>query len=370
MRDELRPGVRGVLAAVALGAGAAAGGVLALRRGDRRRRGGASTAVRRVDLERGEIRLAPTPDALAPGRYSIWFAGGSGHARVGEVLRREGRAVVRRLLGVDLGDLGAAEEVRFNGWMHLGPATLDLPWRTERVRTAQGSVPAWTVPGGEGRRWAVLVHGRSSTRQEALRAVPVLHAAGLTALLPAYRGDGEAPDGARARYALEDAEWVDVESAVAHALEHGAREVVLVAFSSGASIALATAHRSGLRSVVRGVVLDSPLLGRWDDPAEPDAPVLILHGEDDGVAPIAASRAFAAARADRVVLVPFDGGRHTRLWNRDPDRWDGALAAWLGGDAAALARLSRPGTASGRTADRSRRAAGRRGARRRERAVR
>ena len=364
-----------------------------------------ATPVRGVDLASGTIRFGATPESLLPGRYSFWFAEGRGHARVGAIIGHDADGVLRELLGVDTGDLTAARDGRFNGWMWLSPEAFGVPFRSERVQTTQGAVPAWVIPAGDRTRWAVLVHGRASVRQETLRAVPAFLAAGWSVLLPAYRGDGEAPDGDGSRYAVTDAEWVDVESAILHALDEGATEVVLVGWSSGASIVLATAQRSRVQEVIRGVVLDSPVLdgaqallarsegmpepvrrgalsllaGPWGrlvgadaldvhpsepaDPADLAVPVLVLQSEDDGVAPPEVAHRFAAARPDLVRLVPFVGARHTRLWNLDPARWEGAVTAWLAEDGAALDRLSAGAAASARTADPSRRAAARRASR-------
>lgn len=398
---------RGVLAAGVVAAGALVTGALTARTARRMAspRPQRATPVRAVDLASGTIRFGATPESLLPGRYSFWFAEGRGHARVGAIIGHDADGVLRELLGVDTGDLTEAREGRFNGWMWLSPEAFGVPFRSERVQTTQGAVPAWVVPAGDRTRWAVLVHGRSSVRQEALRAVPALVAAGWSVLLPAYRGDGEAPDGDRSRYAVTDAEWVDVESAILHALDEGATEVVLAGWSSGASIVLATAHRSQVQDVIRGVVLDSPVLdgaqallarseglpepvrrgalslltGRWGglvgargldvhpgesaDPADLAVPVLVLQSEDDGVAPPEVAHRFAEARPDLVRLVPFVGARHTRLWNLDPERWEGAVTAWLARDEVALDRLSAREPASARTADPSRRAAARRGSR-------
>ncbi len=396
-----------MLAAGALAAGAVAGGAITARTARRMAapKPPRPTPVRSVDPGGRTIVFGATPDALLTGRYSFWFAEGRGHARVGAVLDHHGDAVVRELLGVDTGDIGAAREGRFNGWMYLTPDAFGLPYRSERVQTTQGAVPSWILPGGDGTRWAVLVHGRSSVRQEALRAVPPLHAAGWSVLLPAYRGDGEAPQGdGSSRYAVPDGEWVDIESAILHALDEGATEVVLVGWSSGASIVLTTAHRSRVRSVITGIVLDSPvldgtssLLARGDgmptpvkhgalsllrsrvggllggddldvdpgmtaDPAELDVRALVLQSEDDGVAPTEVTHAFAEARPDLVRLVPFVGARHTRLWNLDSARWEGALTSWLAHDEAALDRLTGEAASTVRRAGPSRRAAGRRAA--------
>jgi uncharacterized protein len=394
-----------MLAAGALAAGALATGAITARTARRMAapRAARATPLRSVHPDGRMVVFGATPDSLLPGRYSFWFAEGRGHARVGTVLEHHGDRVLRELLGVDTGDLAAAREGRFNGWMYLTPDAFGVPYRSERMQTTQGAVPAWIVPGGDGTRWAVLVHGRSSVRQEALRAVPAFLAAGYSVLLPAYRGDGEAPLGEEVvRYAVADAEWVDVESAILHALDEGATEVVLAGWSSGASIVLATAQRSRVRSVITGIVLDSPvldgtrallargdgmpapvkhgalslltsrvggLLGRDDldlqpgavaDPDDLDVPVLVLQSEDDGVAAPEVAHAFAAARPDLVRLVPFVGARHTRLWNLDPMRWEGAVGAWLAADRPALAAITGEPSPIARTAGPSRRAAGRR----------
>ncbi len=41
--------------------------------------------------------------------------------------------------------------------------------------------------------WAVLVHGRGATREECLRAVPLLHRLGVPVLVPSYRNDADGP---------------------------------------------------------------------------------------------------------------------------------------------------------------------------------
>ncbi|HEY0374938.1 MAG TPA: alpha/beta fold hydrolase, partial [Amnibacterium sp.] len=352
------------------------------------RRATAVTAVHGVDVPGGRIRFAPTDDALLPGIYSFWFDEGRGHARVGRILERTSTVVVRELLGVDTGDIERATAGRFNGWVYLSPEQLGVDYDDVRIQTTLGVVPAWEVPaeGFDSPRWAVLVHGRRTVRQEVLRAVPVFHAAGWSTLLVSYRDDGEAPASQTQRFGLEDAEWLDVESAVLYALDQGAREVVLVGWSMGGAIALQTAMRSRLADVITGVVLDSPvldfaesllhqgdatrlpapvrrgalglvgsrlgpLLTGQDEPfdtrgaevvarvADLDVPVLLLHSEDDGIAPIAVSRRLAAERPDLVRLVPFSTARHTKLWNHDRDRWEGAVRAWLDGDGPALEAL-------------------------------
>jgi uncharacterized protein len=361
----------------------------------------AETRVLELDEAAGRIRFTPTPDALVPGRYSFWFGGGgAGHARIGEILTRSPSGIARELLGVDAGALGVGVAGRFNGWMHLGPQSLGLPFQDVRVQTTLGAAPAWLVPAADDDgRWAVLVHSRSTVRQEVLRAVPVLRRSGWHSLVISYRDDGEAPRSDEARSALGDTEWLDVESAVLAALDRGAQEVVLVGWSLGASLVLETAMRSRLASVLTGLVLDSPVID-WSDVVlhrqdvhlpepvrrgvislastrlgarlaarqgpldvrrldvsatadELQLPMLLLHSDDDGYAPADGPRRLARERPDLVRLVPFAVARHGRLWNYDPGRWEGAVAAWLAGDSAALAAAGALPAASDRNRQRA-----------------
>ena len=174
--------------------------------------------------------------------------------------------MTRRLLGVDRGRLregaGPLEPVllRRDARPPLGLAFEDV-----EVPTDLGPMPAWFVPPAPGvparDTWAMLVHGRGATREECLRALPVLHRLGLpgagrsaTATTPG------APRTRGGRYHLGDAEWLDVEAALLVAAERGAADVVLVGWSMGGAIALQVVARSWLADRVRAVVLDAPVL--------------------------------------------------------------------------------------------------------------
>jgi fermentation-respiration switch protein FrsA (DUF1100 family) len=89
--------------------------------------------------------------------------------------------------------------------------------------------------------------------------------------------------------------------------------------------------RSRWGRIVTG--LTEPLdLGRMDfvaRAAELDRPMLILHSVDDGFVPATASRALALARPDIVTYEQFHIARHTKLWNFDRERWEGAIREWI-----------------------------------------
>ena len=324
------------------------------------------------------IRLSLNADSRLTGDYSFWFTHDTGHARLGEILAQDERTVLRRVLGVDFGDLEAARRGRLSGWFHLSPRDLPFPYRDVSVASPLGPAPAWLIPAADGTNgpWVINVHGRAVRRSETLRAIPPFHAAGYTSLIASYRNDGDAPRSDDYRYALGDREWQDIEAAMQYALDHGATELVLMGWSMGGATVLQALTRSPLGRHVRGVVLESPVVDwiatldfqvalrrlpavvrwgvlqlfrkRWGGLltglAEPldldrldfvrrarelDVPILILHSDDDGFVPSTASRALAVARPDIVTYEAFEVARHTKLWNYDRDKWEGAISAWL-----------------------------------------
>ncbi len=337
------------------------------------------TRVVAVDLPSGTITLQRHRDSVLAGDYSFFFSAGTGHARVGEITARSAVTVTRRILTVDYGDLAAARRGRFSGWLYTSPADLGFAWAEVIIRTPVGPAPAWLVPADAAIRstgWVIQVHGRAVRREEALRAVPVFHAAGYTSLLVSYRNDGDAPASTDRRYGLGDTEWPDVDAAIDYAAAHGATSIVLMGWSMGGAVVLQTLTRGGRADLIVGVVLESPVID-WRDVVDAQAtdrklprliargavvvlgarwarrltgqdapidfarldfverardvhrPVLLLHSEDDGFVPPTGSRRLADRRPDMVTFVAFTEARHTKLWNYDPDRWNEEIAAWL-----------------------------------------
>jgi uncharacterized protein len=342
------------------------------------------------------VDLARTPDTSVPGRYSLWFSGGRGHARLGRVLHRTSDRVVRRVESVERGDLSIAPSARIGGWVHLSPDDLGVAAHEVSIPIETGGARAWVVPPEShgpdempGARWIIQIHGRGATRAEGLRGVPLAHRLGWSTLLISYRNDPDASPSTDGRYALGAAEWRDLEAAVAFATESGARRIVLMGWSMGAAIALQFLLRSTRASAIEGAILESPVIdwvtvmryharltglprivGNWAgaligsrfgpptvglahpiDLAALDlvaragelrVPLLILHSDDDGFVPVDASLALADARPDLVTLERFAVARHTRLWNADPERWEGAISQWLRALDEPSAHTSRP----------------------------
>ncbi len=330
----------------------------------------------------GSVTLRDTPETIAPGRYGIWQDGGRTHARLGHVLSYDEHAgtVQRVLLGHDRGRLRPGR-ARWNMYFFCGTpmSAAGLAYQDVEVTGEAGPLPGWLVPGSaasSGTTWALLIHGRGATREECLRALPVLHRLGVTSLVAAYSTTAGLPTATTGRYHLGDREWQDVEAAILFAAEQGASEIVLIGWSMGGAIAMQTVSRSWTADRVRGLILDSPVID-WRDvlahqarlnhlppavgrlgqsvlshrsawrlagtqapvdldrldwvarAAELSRPVLLIHSDDDEFVPSGPSRRLADARPDLVTYLSVAGARHTREWNVDPEAWDNAVARFM-----------------------------------------
>lgn len=336
------------------------------------------------------IDLPASPQTTAPGRYSLWFADGSGHACIGPVKATdvEPGTVTRVVERVDAGDLTAARAGIWSGYVFSRPEQLGLPYSDVDIAVENGVAPAWKFEpaenSGASETWAVHIHGMGGTRAGALRGVPVASRLGYTSLVVSFRNDGEAPASADDRYMLGQTEWLDVEAAVKFALGEGAKRIMLFGWSLGGSIAVRLAHLSDYAGSISGLVLVAPVLDwtrtlrssarasglpgpiaalglrilqgkafRWvtglaepiDFPSlnwlgrasELKKPMLLLHGEGDPSTPFEVSRLAAHQRPDLIRLVTFHVHGHSQEWNVDVDLWEGAVTQWLPGQGDPLA---------------------------------
>jgi pimeloyl-ACP methyl ester carboxylesterase len=323
------------------------------------------------------VILSAMPDTVLPGQYGLWFSEGAGHAKVGEVRQVGRRWVERELIAVDHGDLTTAKRASIAGWFYLDPGELGHPYTEVLIDTPVGQAPAWLIPAAKQTgRWLIGVHGRGVRRQECLRAVDVARRCGYTSLLVSYRNDGDAPNSEDGRYGLGDTEWPDVDAAIEYAMAAGATEIVLMGWSMGGAISLQLATRSAHAGILKGVILESPVIS-WTDTinyqtdaahaprfvsatarhllgaswaqqltgqsvsidlarldfvaraGELTLPILLMHSADDGYVPPYASRALAAARPDIVTYDEFTVARHAKLWNYDAQRFNDDIGTWL-----------------------------------------
>ena len=243
---------------------------------------------------------------------------------------------------------------------------LGLPYRSVAVPDPLGPMPAWLIPGA-GRTWAIVIHGINADRELGLRIAPTLHKAGLPQLLISYRDDLGAPSSPDGNHHMGETEWLDVAAAVRYALDRGARQVVLVGYSMGGALVARLMERSPLSHRVAALILDAPALNwkailefnaermglpgflalpvEWaiDARIDPDwtslnalahpndfhLPILLFHGTEDKVVPIATSEDFAAELPHDVTLYAVPQAGHVQSWNVNPSLYDRRLIHFL-----------------------------------------
>ncbi|MEF2978110.1 alpha/beta hydrolase family protein [Subtercola sp. YIM 133946] len=174
---------------------------------------------------------------------------------------------------------------------------------------------------------------------------------------------------------LGQTELLDVEAAVAFALEQGAERITLMGWSKGGGIALRVAEQSAHRGQISDLILVGPVTNwaeviafgaeaarvpRWISsvvvaalgwspfarsiglPAGLDfnaldwttrqrltVPALIIHSSSDEEVPIRLSRQMREVNPDLVTLTEFTGALHTMEWNVDRSRFEGLVTARL-----------------------------------------
>jgi uncharacterized protein len=319
--------------------------------------------VLRADAD--DVTLATSRLVRQPGVWGLRQP--EGLAVLGPILSDDRRGVRRVLLAGPVPREGPA--VVDAGPFDPDPTARGLPFTEVVVPTPLGPAPAWHVP-GESDTWVVAVHGRGGRRREALRVLPALHRLGLPTLVISYRNDDDAPASPDGHFHLGDSEWEDLEAAAQWAVGHGARRIVVVAWSMGAAITGAFLSRSPAAELVAAQVWDAPLVDwratlrrqarnrllppqlvpiatvsarrrigidfdRFDlvrNPPTHRPPTLILHSVPDTAVPIGPSRALVARSAELawpMELVEVAGVEHTASWNADPARYEQLVTEFL-----------------------------------------
>ncbi|MDF2990559.1 MAG: hydrolase of the alpha/beta superfamily [Microbacterium sp.] len=328
-----------------------------------------------LTIEGDTVSVPATDDSRQPGTYGIWLDNGA-HLTVGEIVRVDGDRVVRSLIERPE---GVAEGLVRGAWTSQ---TIPAPEAVGQTRHVEiplrrgGSADAWVIGDEDADRWTIHVHGLRSSRSGALRSAPAAGEAGWTSLVVSYAGDDEAAPADALPSSLGTREWRDVDDAISYAVEHRAREIVLVAWSMGATIAMLALEQSRHREAIVGLVLVAPALDwsrivaravagvhlpasvgtvalrvlgsrlgaralglieavdaralNWVDgprPA-PQLPTLIVHSLRDPVVPVTGSMAFTA-RHPESRLVAFDTTGHCNEANQDPERFRDAIAGFL-----------------------------------------
>jgi pimeloyl-ACP methyl ester carboxylesterase len=318
--------------------------------------------------DRPAVLLAESSVTVLPGTWALVWEGGE--ARVGPVQSRPDGKVERPLLdGTAPPQEGTKVRLEAAVWTSDPKAAHGLDFSEVQIATDLGNAPAWLVPGTT-TTWAIAVHGRGASRDEALRVIPQLHEAGVPVLAITYRNDEGAPASPDGLFHLGDTEWRDVEAAIKFAQGQGATHVLLFGWSMGGAIVGQLLARSPLANSVTGVVLDAPVTNwtktlelqsanrgvptvivpiaetvsdwrigidfdKFDLVAQPPTvkpKTLLFHGSADGSVPVQSSRDLAAAAARLqwpLQYVEVPGAEHTAEWNVDPDGYRRNLGDFL-----------------------------------------
>ena len=320
----------------------------------------------------GQVTLAVTDSTdlthgtwRSDGVYGIEWDGG--YAQAGPIIELGGDQVTRELLTVN-GQLLPGQAVRLVGNAFDGnPSEAHrIPFDEVTFVSELGDFDAWFVAGDDD-TWVIYTHGKGSNRKESLRMLPTVTSMGFSSLAITYRNDEGVPVSESGHYDYGLSEWLELEAAVRYALDHGAKDVVLVGYSMGGAITANFLYESDLASEVAAVILDAPMLDFGDVIAyggelrglpgaiiywgklvagvqldidwgaldyldrvdELEVPVLLFHGDADRTIHQRLADRFAEARPDLVTYVPFAGAEHVRSWNLDPDRYEAEVASFL-----------------------------------------
>lgn len=248
------------------------------------------------------------------------------------------------------------------------------------IPTPFGIAPAkmWQAPQAtNGDIWVIGVHGRSAVHEELLRMAVIACNRGFPFLAISYRNDqvgGPHTDGVSR---MGTTEWEDVDWAIKYAQQHGAKRIILLGASQGASLVAywlehAQSNPDQLvcdsESVV-GVILDCPLIrgsgalrAALNDSGFPNGldrlfavaasgwmgvrgpkkvvtvnhlptlkacklPILLYVGLKDSM--MRPEAALELSHCAHVTTLVHDDAEHIEVYNEDEEMYTEIMAAWL-----------------------------------------
>lgn len=339
----------------------------------------AAKTVRVHSVSADRVILDADAKTTHSGEFGLWLDEAGAHLRVGSVRSNNlmEHRVEREVLSVS-GSLPTAGVGRWTGHVFAGPEAIDPSSRQVVLKVEGGTAPAWLFEPahGDGAVWAVHVHGIRTSRITALRSVPLAQEHGYTSIVPSFRGDGEGPDTPRGASMLGQAEWRDVEAALAYAVDHGARSIILFGWSMGGQIALQLSEHSVYRDRVVGLVLIAPAtdwrriigagakraklpasVGRlaewalkarlpsrmvglpspidldgldWGTSQRVTRPCLVIHSSADQDVPFLLTSRFEEVNRGFVEIAEFADAHHAWEYNLNANRFHAVIADWLG----------------------------------------
>lgn len=324
------------------------------------------------------VRIALDDYTKAPGDFGVFDPVAESYTRVGEVMLidEDQKYVERQIHPPGSGPACLGPLVDWTPDVFFEPSAVGGRFEEVDIPTAYGAAPAWLFEGKDTDTWVIHIHGSWTDRSIMFRDVHAFSPLGFTSLVPSFRSDLDVSPPQVELSHLGQTEWRDVESAVAYAVAHGARRIILSGWSMGGTIALLTAERSAYRDRIVGIVLVGPvtswrktitagaaragvpavgaglvmcllqappfarMLGleepidfnalEWVDvPNRVAVPTLVLHSSTDQEVPWEISAAFQRANPETVTLIPLPEAHHTQEWNASPRTFTNELTSWV-----------------------------------------
>jgi len=258
-----------------------------------------------------------------------------------------GAATVYALVGL-VAYLGQRRLMYFPDRAHTLPAEVGLAGVEERtIETPDGArVVAWYGRSRPGRPTLLYFHGNGGSLAIRASRIARFMDQGWGVYMMTYRGYGGSTGSPS-----EAANVADARLAYAALMKEGVPPRSIIAY--GESLGSGIAVRIAAELPVAGVVLDAPytsivdvaaqaypflpvrlfLIDRYETArtiAGIKAPLLILHGERDGVVPVAMGRELARLAPQPKRLVVFPNGHHSDLYIDGNNAID-AVRSWIDG---------------------------------------
>ena len=226
----------------------------------------------------------------------------------------------------------------------MPPAQLYPGLRDVNITTEDGvALCAWYWPAESERPAVLFLHGNAGDRSYRLDILRGLHARGYTVLSLDYRGYGGS-----AGMPSEDGLYLDAEAAATWLKRNGHDQLLYFGESLGTGVAVELARRSPPAALILEAPFDSltevagyhfpwlpvrwMLRDRFDSAAKIgriEAPLLIIHGDEDRVVPQARGRALFEAAAEPKTWIPIPGAGHNDLRARLGDAYFERLDAFI-----------------------------------------
>jgi uncharacterized protein len=288
---------------------------------------------------------------VAVQRHSVWPGSSEAHRETGRTGKCRGHVVlVAVVLLLTLAVIGCALINRFVFTPKKGilvtPARSNIPYREVWFPARDGvQLNGWYIGGTPGVPLVLFFHGNAGNLSDNLQYIALLHGQGFPIFIFDYRGYGKSA-GEPVR---ENDLYQDARGAVAYLEGRGWHHEAMIYF--GQSLGAAVALQTALETPPAGLVMESSftcmsdivrhltpvgyyMVSWWgiDMPFDNAAkiqglriPLLMIHGDEDPVAPVEMTRRLFALAAQPKMLQILSKGGHCDAFTLNSSAY---LAAW------------------------------------------